>query len=210
MTVRHYSLPLLLLSSATPTHAKHSCPLSRVQLRDGQSMWTGLPAPMPLDTAAVNCTWYRDSTCCSAEDTLRISHQVPEVSLGQSSRGCRDVLHMLMCSPCSPHQSELFVSERVGEFTMPVMRVCESVCHHMYSKCASALYGSNGGRRVDLLFSDGLQLCNAVGLRVVREQDHAICFSAAPPRRRRLGAWTALAVAFGTMLACGRTWLVRA
>ena len=54
---------------------------------------------------AVNCSWYQSSSCCSAEDTARISQQEPEIRLLQSSRGCRDVLHMLMCSSCSPRQA---------------------------------------------------------------------------------------------------------
>ena len=80
-----------------------TCPLSKVSFAGGQNSWTGLPAPAPL-VNAVNCSWYQSSSCCSAEDTARISQQEPEIRLLQSSRGCRDVLHMLMCSACSPRQ----------------------------------------------------------------------------------------------------------
>ena len=64
---------------------------------------------------------------------------------------------------------------------MPVLRVCESICDRLYQKCASANYEGKG--RVDLTFSSGHQLCSAAGVRVMREEDHAICFSAAAPRR---------------------------
>ena len=59
----------------------------------------------PSERLAVNCSWYQSSSCCSKEDTARISQQEPEIRLLQSSRGCRDVLHMLMCSSCSPRQA---------------------------------------------------------------------------------------------------------
>ena len=59
----------------------------------------------PSERIAVNCSWYQSSSCCSKEDTARISQQEPEIRLLQSSRGCRDVLHMLMCSSCSPRQA---------------------------------------------------------------------------------------------------------
>ena len=191
---------LLAVGGAAAT-SRPECPLSKVALRDGQHTWTALARPGQLEATAVNCTWYRESTCCSAEDTLRISHQAPEIVLRQSTRGCRDVLHMLMCSPCTPHQTSLFLSEQIGDFTVPVLHVCESLCDQMFQKCASALYGDTGGR-VDVTFDGGHQMCSAVGLRVVRHVDHAVCFSAAPAQRMDLRSLlAALAVAVGTTAA---------
>ena len=249
---------ILLLLLGRVAGGRLTCPLSKVSFEDGQNSWTGLPVPAPLAADAVNCSWYQSSSCCSAEDTARILQQEPEIRLFQSSRGCRDVLHMLMCSACSPRQEELFVSERISEFTVPVLRMCESTCDRLYQKCASANYEGKG--RVDLIFSSGHQLCTAAGVparprrrpeesracplrlhrarlvalggstvgdagplgaqplprllkpatskelsvhclwacghpgvRVVREEDHAVCFSAAAPRRP-LVPWCAFAL----------------
>ena len=175
-----------------------ACPLSTVSL-EGDDTWTGLTSPEPLSEDAVNCSWYAGSTCCTAADTLRISHDEPEISLRGSTRGCRDVLHLLMCSPCSPRQDTIFLSEKIGEFTVPVLQVCESLCDQMYSRCASALYSQDGGR-VDRTFTGGEERCAAAGLRVVRAVDHAVCFSAAPPRRR-LETPSAVLVALVTSVA---------
>lgn len=190
-------LLLLLLGRVAGGSHRAICPLSKVSLEYGQNFWTGLPAPAPLAASAVNCSWYQSSSCCSAEDTARISQQEPEIRLLQSSRGCRDVLHMLMCSSCSPRQEELFVPEQINEFTVPVLRVCESTCDRLYQKCASANYEGRG--RVDLTFSSGHQLCTAAGVRVVREEDHAVCFSAAAPRRP-LAPWCAFAAGLAALI----------
>ena len=197
----------VLCWAALASGSRPTCPLSKVSFADNQNFWTELSTPAPLSTDAVNCSWYKQSTCCSAEDTARISQQEPELDLQQSSRGCRDVLHLLMCSSCSPRQEELFVSEHIGEFTVPVLRVCESVCDRLYQKCASAIY--EGKSRVDLTFSSGHQLCTAAGVRVVAAQDHAVCFSAAQPRRL-LAPWSALLVASAALTVLltqrGRVW----
>jgi hypothetical protein len=89
-----------------------------------------------------------------------------------------------------------------GPYANQVLRVCESTCDRLYEKCASANYEGRG--RVDLTFSSGHQLCTAAGVRVVREEDHAVCFSAAAPRRPLAPWWAFAAGAVLTVLTLGR------
>ena len=77
-----------------------------------------------------------------------------------------------------------------------VLRVCESMCDRLFQKCASANFEGRG--RVDLTFSSGHQLCTAAGVRVVREEDHAVCFSAATPRRP-LAQWWPIAAGLAAL-----------
>jgi hypothetical protein len=173
-----------------------SCPLSQTELYDGGGGLTNALAPSK-QRSLVNCTWYRDSTCCTPEDTLRISHSEPEISLLGSSRGCRDALGMLMCAPCNPDQALLFMQESVAGFPVATLRACEPFCDRLYTSCSSALLKLAGGLepdRVDALFADGPSFCRAAGLRVVSRADHGACFSAAASWRRP-GAAAGFAVA---------------
>ena len=99
-----------------------------------------------------------------------------------TTRQCREVLHQLMCAPCSPAQEEVFLREHFAGFPVAVLRTCETFCDKLYDACASAslvLAGNRPADRVDALFSGGLSFCRAVGLRAVETDDHAACFSAA-------------------------------
>jgi hypothetical protein len=90
------------------THARvHECSHTHRTPHTEHPLQASTPYRTPTHRTqnAVNCSWYQRSSCCSAEDTARISQQEPEIRLLQSSRGCRDVLHMLMCSSCSPRQA---------------------------------------------------------------------------------------------------------
>ena len=114
------------------------------------------------------------------------------------TRGCRDVLHLLMCSVCSPHQATLWRTESVMSFTVPVLRVCDSFCERLHRECGSASLLHDGdadaqrahvAERIDLRFEGGSDLCRAVGLRVLTAADldgDPACFSSA--RRRDGGA----------------------
>ena len=90
------------LASVGGVKREVTCPLSTVELADGRcSTHLATPQPQP---ELVNCTWYKSSSCCSADDTLRLSHADPEIRLQSASRGCRDTLTMLQCAACSPEQ----------------------------------------------------------------------------------------------------------
>ena len=91
------------LASVGGVQREVTCPLSDVELADGVASSTHLATPQPQPDL-VNCTWYRRSTCCSAEDTLRLSHADPEIQLHSTSKACRDTLTMLQCAACSPEQ----------------------------------------------------------------------------------------------------------
>ena len=173
-----------------------SCPLSAVSLSYEDELWTQRPTAGPLERPS-NCSWYRESSCCSSEDVLRLSHADPVLSLVGSSLHCRDQLHLLMCSICSPAQADLYIVEDVGGFDVPVLRVCESFCETLFSACGGATL-AEGGRRVDATFASGLEFCDAVGLRAVAAVDHSYCFSAAPPSLA-LSWWTWL---LGALAAC--------
>ena len=190
------------------------CPLSSAELsdfvapRDDYMTHMAEVAPQPH---LVNCTWYSEATCCTAEDTLRISNLEPEIRMSGMTNGCRNMLHLLMCSVCSPHQAALWQMESVLSFSVPVLRVCDSFCERLHRECGSAWLAREDDtqsqyvhvdERIDLRFEDGLELCRAVGLRVVKEHDHdradadaPLCFSAA--RRRDGGALHAYAIALG-------------
>ena len=127
-----------------------------------------------------------DELVLLGEDVRRLSHADPVLSLVGSSLHCRDQLHLLMCSICSPAQADLYIVEDVGGFDVPVLRVCESFCETLLAACGGATL-AEGGRRVDATFASGLEFCDAVGLRAVAAVDHSYCFSAAPPRSRSRG-----------------------
>ena len=186
-----------------------SCPLSKAELQKDGTFLTHLPSPSPSLQRLSNCSWYSKNTCCSAEDVLRVSHSDPEIKLSGTTRGCRDVLHLLMCAPCSPDQSVIFVSSMVSAFPVHEIQVCERFCDRLLSACGSALLVLAGGQapdRVDALFrQDGLGFCDAVGLRTVKESEDAYCFSSARGSWRRVSSLVAALVAL-CALAVGR-WL---
>jgi len=157
----------------------HICPLSRSELSDGVDFLTHKQAPTP-EPELPNCTWYRKSTCCTTQDALRISYASPEVQLVGTTRSCRDVLNLLMCSVCSPNQSTIFREENVLGFPVPVLQVCGSFCDALHRACAGATLVT-GRDRLDMEFEDGRSLCDAVGLRVAVDTG-AECFSSARPR----------------------------
>ncbi len=93
--------------------ATPACPLESASLKDGDEPMTHRrhAAPSPhLD----NCTWYSEMSCCTPEDTTRISHAPPPISLHGTSRACRDELHLLQCAACSPAQADLFLQACAG------------------------------------------------------------------------------------------------
>ena len=194
-----------------PAYQPPSCPLSQAELHDGGGFLTQLSEPSPQSDLQ-NCTWYRESTCCSAEDTLRISHAVPDVRLSSTTQKCRDVLHLLMCSPCSPDQNILWVPESVGGVAVQTLRVCESFCDRLHAACGSSLLTLAGGReadRVDALFRNGADFCRAVGLRAVNASADAqtVCFSSAHGSWRHgsvRGAMAVLIAIVSCALAAGR------
>lgn len=200
-----------LLAQLTVAALIETCPLSRLELHDGGAFLTNMPAPAPQPL--VNCTQYRHQSCCTSEDSLRISHGVPEIVLQRTTRGCRDALHMIMCAPCSPAQSQLFAEEMVAGFPIAALRTCEGFCDRLYRSCASSHLVLAHGRapdRVDVLFSGGVSFCRAVGFRVVRSEDAAACFSSAPSghtnavRAQRGGISAALGVLAAASLLGGR------
>jgi len=180
-------LPAVDAASVGGIRRDTSCPLARIQLEHGGGFATNLEQPQSVQ-GMVNCSWYAQSTCCSAEDTLRITHtDHPEISLaGALTRGCRDSLTLLGCASCSPDQRLLFAQESVRGFDVAVLRTCESFCDRLYRTCGEASLVLAGGRtdRVDALFGTGLAFCQAVGLRAIPKVDHAVCFSPAVTWRR--------------------------
>ena len=192
MARRPTTVLLCLCAIFQPSWASE-CPLSLNELHDGAPFLTNRLSSAS-NSELVNCTWYRKDTCCSAEDTLRISHADPEISLRGSTRACRDALHLLMCAPCSPLQKSIFVQRTVAGFPVSVLRTCESFCDRLYSACSSSGVELAGGRvdRVDAAFASGRAFCRAAGLRVVghraeeveeeKEDEGRICFSAAARR----------------------------
>ena len=195
----------LFLCLALVCHAAQAqrCPLSTSELAHGSVFLTHLDSPA-RQGKLVNCTWYSESTCCTPEDTLRISHEPSEINLHGSPMRCLDAMRLLACSPCSSDQSLIFRPELIGGFDVPVLRVCESFCDAMYDACRPAELTLRGGaaERVEALFSSGAAFCSAVGLRVIRgggaggdangNADDA-CFSSAS--RRAGGALSTAAMA---------------
>ena len=188
-------VPLLhfLVAAILTSSSARECPLSVRELADGATFLTNILESSP-NSNLVNCTWYRKDTCCSAEDTLRISHADPEISLHGTSRGCRDALHLLMCAPCSPEQSSLFAQRTIAGFPVSVLRTCERFCTRLLKACGAATISLAEGRRdrVDATFGTGRAFCRAVGLRVVGSEvaltdEDTQCFSAAGPRRGDAG-----------------------
>mmetsp|Transcript_65905 Transcript_65905/g.130688 ORF Transcript_65905/g.130688 Transcript_65905/m.130688 type:complete len:220 (-) Transcript_65905:109-768(-) len=189
-TIRAWTLSLGFIFAA---HAMSDCPLSRTELASNDFLThVAAPQAQPL----TNCTQYAAKSCCNAEDTLRISHAEPEIRLTGATRACRDILHLLMCSVCSPQQGDIFLLEPISGFDVRVLQVCDSFCADLHRKCGSATLLDDGGthERVDIEFEDGLALCQAVGLRAVPARD-GVCFSSAPRRRLENGATMALVVA---------------
>ena len=119
-----------------------SCPLSAVSLSYEDELWTHRLTAGPLERPS-NCSWYRESSCCSSEDVLRLSHADPVLSLVGSSLHCRDQLHQLMCSICSPAQADLYIVEDVRGFDVPVLRVCESFWETLFAACGGATQGAS-------------------------------------------------------------------
>lgn len=164
------------LASVGGVQREVTCPLSDVELSDGVASSTHLATPQPQPDL-VNCTWYRRSTCCSAEDTLRLSHADPEIQLHSTSKACRDTLTMLQCAACSPEQEvvsarkpslrqirraminvssnfdfppcQLFLQEQIANFPVAVLRTCESFCDRLYTSCSDAVLMLAGGRAPD-------------------------------------------------------------
>ena len=58
----------LLLAWVAGVGTSARCPLSVAELTDGAEFLTHLRAPQPQPDL-VNCTWYKQQTCCTAEDT---------------------------------------------------------------------------------------------------------------------------------------------
>ena len=92
----------LFLCLALVCHAAQAqrCPLSTSELAHGSVFLTHLDSPA-RQGKLVNCTWYSESTCCTPEDTLRISHEPSEINLHGSPMRCLDAMRLLACSPCS-------------------------------------------------------------------------------------------------------------
>lgn len=177
-----------------------TCPLSFAELAAAAPLLTHLPSPAP-NVELPNCTFYKASTCCTADDALRISHSEPEIRLTGTTRGCRDVLHLMACSVCSPDQEHIFPEELISGFTVPVLRVCESFCDQLHRQCGSA--AGKSGERVDVEFENGNDFCRAVGLRVASSGDESMCFSSARHRRRApTFAAVALSVALSILGRC--------
>ena len=198
------SIQIMLAVTLVAVRA-NDCPLTRHELHDGAPFLTQLERSS-AQSDLLNCSWYRRDTCCSAEDTLRISHADPEIRMSATSRACRDELHLLMCAPCSPVQDAIFLRDVVAGFPVAVLQTCRSFCDRLFSACGSAnlvLAGDREPDRVDTLFEDGRSFCRAVGLQAIErdEQAGAECFSAAPQRHGR-GSFAA-----GALLAAGASLL---
>ena len=120
-----------------------------------------------------------------------------------ATRRCRDLLHHLMCSVCSPKQAHFYVRESIASFEVHVLRVCETFCDRLHRECGSAALRGAGGQheRIDLEFENGLTFCREVGLRPVPAigDDAHVCFSSAGPRRR-LRASSGMAVGVALLL----------
>ena len=195
---RPFAVMMSLVAFTCCAAQGRDCPLSRAELDHDTDYMTHAPSTAPRELS--NCTWYESSTCCTLDDTLRISDQAPDFQLTGSTRECRDAIHLLMCSVCSPSQREIFVEETIVGFAIPVLRVCESFCEMLHTSCGSAsLLSASGPRdRVDVEFEDGLAFCRAVGLRTVLTADRAACFSSATSWNPR-ATLAATAAAFGVV-----------
>ena len=190
----------------TPPPHQPTCPLSTHELEDQRTALTSLDVPI-AQPHLVNCSWYRHSSCCSAEDTLRISHAEPEIKLAAPTRKCRDALNLLMCAPCSPDQEIIFSRRSIGGFPVTALRTCERFCHRLYHACGEAQIVLAGGAldRVDAAFSDGLSFCRAVGLSPVADDEGVReCFNAAGPRVGGVGVGL-LAAAAASLLLFGKS-----
>ena len=186
---------LLALLAAVAAASRRACPLESVSLeQDDPVAHRQFAGPEP---GLQNCTWYARETCCTPDDTRRISNEAPEISLIGTTRSCRDLLHLLQCSVCSPAQADLYLQERFGGFLVPVLRIADDFCERLYRQCGSAILPETH-ERVDLSFQHPSQFCRAAGLRTVSPADHAFAFSAAPSRRR-----------FGMSAVLAATWTAR-
>ena len=174
---------------------KPTCPLSTSEIADGVDFLTHRLVPEPMSEKSTNCTQYCESSCCSAHDTLRISHADPDIPMVGTTIRCRDALKQMMCSICSPAQATFYVSEDIHGFEVPVLRVCGSFCDRLFTECAAA-YLEGREDRVDMEFEDSKSFCDAVGLNVAAPD--AACFSSARPQR---SAPAALAATGATLLA---------
>ena len=202
-------LPFAMAKSIGGIHHDVTCPLSDVQFEAGGPFLTHNHRPQPQPDL-VNCSWYASDTCCTAEDTLRISHTAADVKLSQTTRRCRDKLTLIQCSRCSPRQELLFLEEEAHGLLSHSLRVCEPFCDQLLGVCGEALLMLPGRQqdRVDALFATGRGFCQAVGLRVIEHESDAVCFSAAGDNARRqpiaLVASISVATAAAALLS-GRT-----
>lgn len=202
------------------------CPLTAFTPADSLDTLTHAPSVGEL-MHAPNCSWYSQGSCCSAEDTLRISHGPAPIALIGTTSGCRHRLTMLMCSTCSPAQADIFRFERLrgggrdsnprpqavdgsgggGGRRTPVLRVCESFCDDLWYHCGLATYldGRLPRGRVSKAFGGGAELCRAAGYHVVRSgaRSNVPCFSAASARREAgtLGTFVALSATVVSVMA---------
>ena len=172
--------------------ASRACPLEAVS-HDEPVAHRQIAGPEP---GLLNCTWYAGETCCTPDDTQRISNEDPEISLLGTTRRCRDLLHLIQCSVCSPAQADIYLQERFGGFLVPVLRVADGFCERLYRQCGSSILPETH-ERVDLSFQHPNAFCHAVGLRTVSPADHAIAFSAAP-RLLTAGLSTAIVAAISS------------
>jgi len=137
------------------------------------------PSPQP---GLMNCTWYRENSCCRDNEVGLIFSQVNLTRYRKktqhypcfikvrpligSSKKCTEFLNILMCYVCSPMQYIFYRGER--------LHVCLTYCDRMYSACATA---SMKGIRVRELYRNGREFCLSRRF-VIHERDNSSeCFT---------------------------------
>ena len=103
-----------------------------------------------------NCTWYRESSCCTRTEVTSSFLGMPH--LATSSDDCRNRMNYMMCYFCSPDQYKWLREGKV--------HICKSFCDDIYTHCKDAKYDGNS---IGTKYSNGKHFCEAQFFQVVDE-----------------------------------------
>ena len=124
------------------------------------------PGPQP---GLQNCTWYRESSCCSNDEITSLFTNINPPD--QANSRCRNFINYMMCYVCDPGQSNFYRSRQ--------LTVCRDFCDDYLSACSDAVL--KGFRLGSRFGTNGTSFCNSLRFDVGTQSE--TCFTLAENRR---------------------------
>ncbi len=111
-----------------------------------------------------DCGWYSGSTCCTTSQTQKIkegwdsttggsNQTIPQYIRNLALSQCLDLMHLFICSPCSPQQASFYKPKIIIQGSL---NLCSNYCDSIYKACGAAIYN---GQPVATQFKTSADFC---------------------------------------------------